>query len=27
MAAAIARLDDAWLETLTWDLGLDDDEE
>lgn len=27
MAAMISRLDDDWLQTLTWDLGLDDDEE
>ncbi|HSJ53537.1 MAG TPA: M42 family metallopeptidase [Anaerolineae bacterium] len=27
MAAMIGRLDDDWLQTLTWDLGLDDDEE
>lgn len=26
MAAMIARLDDGWLQTLTWDLGLDDEE-
>jgi tetrahedral aminopeptidase len=27
LAAMISRLDDGWLQSLTWDLGLDDDEE